>query len=109
MADLISVPSRHVVPLGDLDPVDVAPLTDAGLTPYHAISLSRDRIGARSTVVVIGVGGLGHVALQILRSTSGATIVAVDTDESRLEQATRARRTPDARVERRYRRGRSCA
>jgi propanol-preferring alcohol dehydrogenase len=88
MAELIAVPSRHIVPLGDLDPVKAASLTDAGLTPYHAISLSRSRITGSSTVVVIGMGGLGHVGLQILRATSGATIVALDTDERRLEQAT---------------------
>jgi propanol-preferring alcohol dehydrogenase len=88
MADLIAVPARHIVPLADLDPVNAASLTDAGLTPYHAISLSRSRITGNSTVVLIGVGGLGHVGLQILRATSGATIVALDTDERRLEQAT---------------------
>jgi propanol-preferring alcohol dehydrogenase len=88
MADFVSVPNRHIVPLGDLDPVEAAPLTDAGLTPYHAIALSRDRIGPSSTVVVIGVGGLGHMALQILRATTGATIVATDTDEGRLAEAT---------------------
>lgn len=87
MANLVTVPSRHVVPLGDLDPVDSAPLTDAALTPYHAISLARSHIDASSTVVVIGVGGLGHMGLQILRATSGATIVALDTDEQRLGQA----------------------
>lgn len=88
MAELIAVPARHLVPIGDLDPVAAAPLTDAGLTPYHAIELSRARISASSTVVVIGVGGLGHVAVQILAATSAATIVALDTDESRLAQAT---------------------
>ncbi|MDQ2679165.1 MAG: NAD(P)-dependent alcohol dehydrogenase [Actinomycetota bacterium] len=88
MAEFVAVPNRHVIPLGDLDPVKAAPLTDAGLTPYHAISLSRSRIGATSTVVVIGVGGLGHMGLQILRATSGATIIAIDSDERRLQQAT---------------------
>jgi propanol-preferring alcohol dehydrogenase len=88
MAESLVVPARHLVPLGDLDPVEAAPLTDAGLTPYHAISLSRSRIAPSSTIVVIGVGGLGHVAVQILRATSGASIVALDTDERRLEQAT---------------------
>ncbi len=88
MAEFVTVPNRHVVPLGDLDPVASAPLTDAALTPYHAISLSRSRIDASSTVVVIGVGGLGHMALQILRATSGARIVALDTDEQRLQRAT---------------------
>jgi propanol-preferring alcohol dehydrogenase len=87
MAEFISVPKRHAVPMGDLDPVDAAPLTDAALTPYHAIALSRERIDPSATVVAIGVGGLGHMALQILRATSGATIVAVDTDEHRLAQA----------------------
>lgn len=88
MAEFIAVPHRHVVALGDLDPVASAPLTDAALTPYHAIARSADHISPSSTVVVIGVGGLGHMALQILRATCGATIVAVDTDESRLAQAT---------------------
>lgn len=87
MAEYIAVPNRALVPLGDLDPVEAAPLTDAALTPYHAIALSRDRVSATSTAVLIGVGGLGHMGLQILRATSGATIVAVDSDESRLEQA----------------------
>lgn len=87
MAEQIAVPARHLVPLGDLDPVDAAPLTDAGLTPYHAIELSRDRLDPSATVVVIGVGGLGHMGVQILRATSGARIVAVDTDEGRLRQA----------------------
>ncbi|HLU42994.1 MAG TPA: NAD(P)-dependent alcohol dehydrogenase [Microthrixaceae bacterium] len=87
-AEYVAVPNRHVVPLGDLDPVLAAPLTDAGLTPYHAISLSRPRLEPTSTVVVIGVGGLGHMAIQILRATSGVRIVAVDTDEQRLGRAT---------------------
>jgi propanol-preferring alcohol dehydrogenase len=38
MAPLMLVPqARWLVPLGDLDPVKAAPLTDAGLTPYHAV------------------------------------------------------------------------
>src|SRR5690606_30334705 len=38
MAEFMLVPSaRLLVPLGDLDPVKSAPLTDAALTPYHAI------------------------------------------------------------------------
>lgn len=88
MAEMIVVPARHVAALGDLDPVKAASLTDAGLTPYHAISISRSRIADDATVVMIGIGGLGHVGLQILRATSGAKIVALDTDEERLKQAT---------------------
>lgn len=38
MAEYMVVPnSRLLVPLGDLEPAKAAPLTDAALTPYHAI------------------------------------------------------------------------
>ena len=57
MAEYMLVPSpRHLVPLGDLDPVANVPLTDAGLTPYHAIKPSLSRLVPGSTAVVIGVG-----------------------------------------------------
>ena len=50
---------RHLVPLGDLDPVEAVSLTDAGLTPYHAIKSSLLALVPGSTVVVIGAGGAG--------------------------------------------------
>ncbi len=88
MAKYMVVPhARYLVPLGDLDPVDAAPLTDAGLTPYHAVARSRRLLVAGSTAVVIGTGGLGHMAIQILRATSPATVIAVDRDASALELA----------------------
>lgn len=79
MARYMLIPDpRFVVPIGDLDPVAAAPLTDAALTPYHAIKRSLHLLGAGSTAVVIGAGGLGHMAVQILRALTGTTIVAVD-------------------------------
>jgi len=87
MADFAIVPARHLVALGDLDPVDAAPLTDAALTSMHAISGARERLVPGATVAAIGVGGLGHMAVQLLRATTGARIVAVDTDPGRLELA----------------------
>ncbi|MFC3501644.1 NAD(P)-dependent alcohol dehydrogenase [Micromonospora krabiensis] len=89
MADYELVPdARHVVPLPDgLDPVDAAPLTDAGLTPYHAIRRSWHRLAPGSTAVVIGVGGLGHVGVQILKATTAARVVAVDTRADALQLA----------------------
>lgn len=79
MAPLMLVPqARWLVPLGDLDPVEAAPLTDAGLTPYHAIKRSLHLLNAGSTAVVIGAGGLGHMAIQILKAMSAAQVVAVD-------------------------------
>ncbi len=80
--------SRWLVPLGDLDPVDAAPLTDAGLTPYHAIKRSLGVLIPGSTVVVIGAGGLGHMAVQILAALTPATIVVVDQRLDALERTT---------------------
>ncbi len=79
--------SRHLAPLGDLDPVKNVSLTDAGLTPYHAIKLSLPKLGAGSTAVVIGTGGLGHVGIQILRALSGAKVIALDVNDEKLELA----------------------
>lgn len=79
MAPLMVVPSpRFLVPLDGLDPVDAAPLTDAGLTPYHAVKRSLRLLVPGATACVIGVGGLGHLAVQLLEELSPATIVAVD-------------------------------
>ncbi|GAB3213846.1 NAD(P)-dependent alcohol dehydrogenase [Marinactinospora thermotolerans] len=91
LADYMLVDSeRHVVPIGDLDPVQTVPLTDAGLTPYHAIRRSLDKMYAGSTVVVIGVGGLGHIGVQLLRAMSAATVVALDVRPESLELAERS-------------------
>lgn len=87
MADFIPVKARNVDPIGDLDPVAAAPLADAALTPMHAIESVRDRLWGDATVVVLGLGGLGHMALQILAATSGSRIIAVDTDPAKLASA----------------------
>ncbi|MGH8977664.1 MAG: NAD(P)-dependent alcohol dehydrogenase [Acidimicrobiia bacterium] len=88
MAEYVLVPSeRLLVPLGDLDPVDAAPLADAALTPYHAIARSRSALVPGTTAVVIGVGGLGHMAVQILRALTSARVIAVDSADAKLELA----------------------
>src|SRR5690242_18261405 len=88
MADYMLVPAaRWLVPLGDLSPAKAAPLSDAALTPYHAIKRALPRLNADSTVVVLGVGGLGHMAIQLLRVLAPVRIVAADLDDRKLEQA----------------------
>lgn len=71
---------RHLVPLPDtLPPHLAAPLTDAGLTPYHAVRRSLSKLAdPRSTALVIGVGGLGGFAVQILEALTAAQVAAVD-------------------------------
>jgi len=88
MAEYILVPSaRWLVSIEGLDPRDAAPLADAALTPYHAIASTRDLLRPGSWALVIGVGGLGHMAVQLLRATTAARVVAVDVDEARLRLA----------------------
>ena len=88
MADYMLVPApRLLVPLGDLSPSKAAPLSDAALTPYHAIKRALRHLNADSTVVVMGVGGLGHMAIQLLRVLAPMRIVAADVDNTKLEQA----------------------
>lgn len=79
--------ARHLMPLGDLDPVETVSLTDAGLTPYHAIRDAERHLRPGGTAVVIGVGGLGHVGVQILRATTSMTVIAVDVSPEKLELA----------------------
>jgi alcohol dehydrogenase, propanol-preferring len=87
-APYVLVPdARFLVPIGDLDPVVAAPLTDAGITTYSAVKAALPWIWAGSTVVVIGVGGLGLYAVQFLRQLTGARVVAVDTTDARLKLA----------------------
>jgi propanol-preferring alcohol dehydrogenase len=78
LAEYMLVPSvRHLVPAGGLDPVALAPLTDAGLTAFHAVRPHADLVRG-GVVVVIGVGGLGHLALQVVAGLDPAVVVAVD-------------------------------
>ena len=87
-APYVLVPeARFLVPIGHLDPIEAAPLTDAGLTTYTAIKSALPGIYPGSTAVVIGVGGLGLYAVQFLRQLTGARIVAVDSSEARLKLA----------------------
>jgi propanol-preferring alcohol dehydrogenase len=78
---------RDVLPLGALDPRHAGPLTDAGATTHHAVRRAWPELAPGSTALVIGVGGLGSFAVQILRATTEARIVAVDTDPARREVA----------------------
>jgi propanol-preferring alcohol dehydrogenase len=84
---LLITDPRRLVPIGDLDPAQVAPLTDAGLTPYRVIKRVQPKLTPGSHAVVIGAGGLGHLAIQILGALTPATIIAVDARGSALDLA----------------------
>lgn len=87
MAEFLVAPARQLLPIGDLDVTQAAPLTDAGLTPYHAIAVTRRSLRPGGTCVVIGIGGLGHMAVQILSATTASRIIAVDVRDQALALA----------------------
>ncbi|AXR00164.1 alcohol dehydrogenase AdhP [Pseudoalteromonas piscicida] len=64
--------------------VDAAPLFCAGVTTYKALKVSKAKPG--EWVAIIGVGGLGHLAVQYAKAM-GLNVVAVDTGESKLALA----------------------
>jgi propanol-preferring alcohol dehydrogenase len=87
MADRVVVPARNLVDLGGVDVLQAAPMTDAGMTALHAVERARPWLGPGATAIVIGIGGLGHLAVQFATATAQARVVAVDVDPSRLRHA----------------------
>jgi propanol-preferring alcohol dehydrogenase len=87
-AEQLLVPHpRFLLPLGGLDPVRAAPLADAGVTSYRAVSRALPWLGPGVTALVIGAGGLGQFAIQYLRLLTAATVVAVDPSEAKRRRA----------------------
>jgi propanol-preferring alcohol dehydrogenase len=84
MAEYAAVPGSSIIGIGDLDPAVAAILADAGLAPYHSVRLLRDRLTPGTTALVIGVGGLGQFAVQMLRLLTAARIIAIDISDAAL-------------------------
>ena len=88
-AEYVLVSERSLVRLpAGVEPAAVAPHSDAGLTAYHAVKRLAHLAVPGSTAVIIGVGGVGHIALQLVRELGSSSVIAVDTDERRRRLAT---------------------
>lgn len=85
LAQYLVVPRRELVPMTGLDPRRVGPITDAGVTSYHAVKKALPKLEAGTTALVIGAGGLGGYAVQYLRLLSPAQVIAIDTAPHRLD------------------------
>jgi NAD+-dependent secondary alcohol dehydrogenase Adh1 len=87
-AELLRTNERALVPLPEgVAPAAVAPHADAGLTAYRAVRRASARLGPGGVCAVIGVGGVGHIAVQLLRRLGAAEIVAVDRSPAALDLA----------------------
>ena len=90
-AEYIPVPARYVIKVAKhLEFDEIAPLTDAGLTPYRAIKKIRDAggLGPDRVIGVFGIGGLGVYAVQYAKLLgAGATVVAFARNPDKLAVA----------------------
>src|SRR5580693_6550201 len=84
-AEFVKVPASHATRIPDgLSSVDAAPLFCAGVTVYRA--LRRARIEGGQRLAIFGIGGLGHLAVQMGRGL-GAIVTAVDVSDEKLAHA----------------------
>lgn len=82
-AEYIRAKASHALKVPDtLKSDEAAPLFCAGVTVYHAIKSSG--IKPHQRLVVFGIGGLGHLAVQIAKCF-GAEVIAVDIADDKLE------------------------
>jgi NAD+-dependent secondary alcohol dehydrogenase Adh1 len=87
-ADYVLVDERSLIPLpAGVEPAEVAPHADAGITAYHAVKRLAHRLTPGTTVALIGVGGVGHIALQLVHTLGASSVVGIDTDERRRQLA----------------------
>ncbi|OGA16495.1 MAG: hypothetical protein A3G25_10595 [Betaproteobacteria bacterium RIFCSPLOWO2_12_FULL_63_13] len=84
-AQFMRAKASHAIPVPDaLGPIEAAPLFCAGVTVYRA--LRNAGVKSEQRVAVVGIGGLGHLAVQVARAL-GAEVLALDVAEDKLELA----------------------
>jgi alcohol dehydrogenase, propanol-preferring len=81
---LVDAAYAALIPDG-ADPVEVAPILCAGVTVYKGLKMTEARPG--QWVIISGIGGLGHIAVQYARAM-GLRVAAVDIDDDKLALAT---------------------
>jgi NAD+-dependent secondary alcohol dehydrogenase Adh1 len=87
-AELLRTGASSLIKLPQtLSPKDVAPHADAGLTAYHVAKKAAHHLLPGERVVVIGVGGLGHIGIQVLNALCSADIIALDRSDVALALA----------------------
>ena len=91
-SEYIMVPSYRFLIKVDkqfsMHPEQLAPLTDAGLTPYRAIKKIRHLLGPGKSIAIFGIGGLGSYAVQYAKILGqSSTVIALDSKEEKLQLA----------------------
>ena len=89
-AEYVLVPrAAYCIDIGELDPAEAAPLACSGVTTYSALRKFGPAI-EDEPVLIMGAGGLGHMALSVLRALNGKGAILVDIDAAKREKAVEA-------------------
>jgi propanol-preferring alcohol dehydrogenase len=89
-AEQVLVPHpRYLVGIGDLHADHAAPLADAGVTPFRAVSRAAPWLTPGARVLLIGFGGLGQFAIQYLRRLPDLVVAVREVNPDRLTAAAR--------------------
>jgi NAD+-dependent secondary alcohol dehydrogenase Adh1 len=87
-AEYLRTGERAIIKLPEgLEPKAIAPYADAGITAYRAAKRAAKRLWPGTRCAIIGVGGLGHIAVQVLKELCATEIIAVDNNPKALELA----------------------
>lgn len=79
---------RYLLDLKGLDPVTAAPYACSGVTTYSAIKKLQDVLDR--PIVIFGAGGLGLMALTLLKAMGGKGAIVVDIDAGKRDAAEKA-------------------
>jgi alcohol dehydrogenase/propanol-preferring alcohol dehydrogenase len=88
-ADHMTVPHpKYLIDLKGLDPVTAAPYACSGVTTYSALKKVESVFD--TPIVIFGAGGLGLMALSLLKAMGGKGAIVVDIDANKREAAEKA-------------------
>ncbi|TVR14769.1 MAG: alcohol dehydrogenase [Balneolaceae bacterium] len=87
-SDFVMIPhEQYLVAIDGLKPENACSYACAGLTAYSALKkmmpLDKDE-----TMVIIGAGGLGLMAMQVVKELTAAAVIVIDVDDNKLNVAT---------------------
>ena len=87
-AEYLRTGERAIIKLPDgLEPKAIAPYADAGITAYRVAKRAAKHLYPGTRTAIIGVGGLGHIAVQVLGELCATEIIAVDRNPAALKLA----------------------
>lgn len=86
-SDYILVPhEQYLVDITGLEPENACSYACAGLTAFSALKKAMP-LEEDETLVLIGAGGLGLMAMQVVQELTTASVIVVDVDDKKLETA----------------------